>query len=178
MINIKKGDGFTLVELLIGMNLAFIAITIIVSLYLFVANYSISLSKKMYEKEIIMGTLDRLEEMLKKCDHYEIIGREELSIHIVIDSEDSVLINSKSFIISNSIKLEDIQGYSLRLMLDSGEILIADSIKGTSKLQKYGPISSSSINTIKLDIFRNEAKYSMSFIKPKTSINYFKDITE
>lgn len=51
----KSNSGFTMIEILVGINLSFIAITVMVSLFLFTTKY-IATSLKHYDDELLLTT--------------------------------------------------------------------------------------------------------------------------
>lgn len=174
MRNSSNESGFTLVEMIVLVNLSFMIITAVVSLYLLTNKYFLGATRRFEEKETTLDFLYKLEEHLKKTDHYSFVvisdslqiisvrdkinfQKDKITSHILptitnIDSMETRL----SFLSGNEIIVSD---EKTKEWINPGETVIysSDSITAISLLIRRGKEYRTTIynNLTPYKLFRN-----------------------
>lgn len=148
--------GFTLVELVVVINLSFMIITAVASLYLLTNKYFLGTTRRFEEKETTLNFLYKLEEYLSKTDNYTfIVSSDSLQILSIRDT-----INFQKDKITSHILpiVAEVDSMETRLTFLSGnEIIITD--EKTKEWLNPGETvlySSDSITTVSLLIKRGK----------------------
>lgn len=85
-MKLSDNKGFTLVEILVAINLAFITITLILSFYLFSSRFFFSTVKKMEESSHVNSFMINFERLLEKSESYEFLVQNDSAYFIFDDS--------------------------------------------------------------------------------------------
>lgn len=172
-----KEYGFTLVELLIGINLAFIAVSLIISFYLFTAKFAGSVSKSLNDKEMISDSIMKLQDLIRKKREFSITGEIDGAVYFIFEKTDTVSFKQDSFRMVNYYSLGKLEDYSIRLLLYGGRevVLRKDSKPDPAEYPAEG-YSSKIISEITLTIIKDKNTCSFVLVKPPTSENQFRDI--
>lgn len=152
MKTIKNVEGFTLIEMLVVINLSFLIVGAIVSFYMLTDKYIIGLTKRYEEKQTTYDFYYKLDEMLNKSDDYFFVSNETNSA--LICENDTVLFTENSITSRRLSAINDILTSKLRINLTSGDsiIVINGRIEDNLMYASTGEISSDSIRSIQLSI--------------------------
>ncbi|MCU7500920.1 MAG: hypothetical protein HF300_17860 [Ignavibacteria bacterium] len=176
MIRVKENSGFTIIELLIGLNLAFILITLLVSSYLFSAKFAFVTSMNMDSKEVLLSSAGKFQEFIKKREGFILKRGTEQEILFIFTPRDTVLLSQNSFRVSDFCPVNKIDGFSLRIFLTDGKELL---LSGSSAIKEEIPeegYTSKDIDSVMLNITMNRHDYIFQIVVSRTSENSFKDI--
>ncbi|KAF0140068.1 MAG: hypothetical protein FD122_2703 [Stygiobacter sp.] len=158
--------GFTLVELVVVINLSFMIIAAVVSLYLLTNKYFLGTTRRFEEKEITLDFLYKLEEFLSKTDNYTFVASSDsLQILSIRDT-----INFQKDKITSHIlpAITDLDSMETRLSFLSGNEIILSGEK-TKEWIKPGETviySSDSITAVSLLIKRGKVYRTTIYNKP------------
>lgn len=169
----KKNNGFTLIETLVSINLAFIAISLVFSFYLFVKSFYESFSSNYIEKYSTTNFFYQLEKTLNNSDEYYIQFLDEKVI-IHTNENDSIIITADSISLNGVIYLTDLQTVKLRSSTDPKgvDFTWAGGVLSPSKPRSI-ELQSQKIHLLSIEIERIKKKYTYVLFTPSHSINHF-----
>lgn len=179
MITISKNNGFTLIEIIVGINIGFLLLTVIVTFFLFSTKFVATTTKKMDERQNINNFLSRLETTLRKADHFYLQRLDTTAVCIVNDA-DTILFNNNIFSLMNIYKIKGFKEYnSVIEMQPENQSSMSEEIvkKSLSDLRQNGIVYSGDIKSISIEFSKNNHPYSFCYINPNISINRFRNIT-
>lgn len=90
----KHEDGFTLLELLVAINVSFILITLIVSVYLFTTSFISSNIRKVERDDEVYNFVNCMNTKLDKSSSYSLFKKKN-NIYFVFPSKDTLFIYTK-----------------------------------------------------------------------------------
>lgn len=176
---LKKNNGFTLIETLVSINISFIAISLIISFYLFTQKFSESLSKNYTNKYIEISFFNNLERALRKSDEYFINILDD-KIIIKTSNDDSIYIAQDSISLNSLFSISNIENLDISISTDiDNKILIknCEIISDlTSLLVSKNSIKSNLINSIFFEIKNKKGSFSFKIYNLNISANHFKNI--
>lgn len=169
--------GFTLVEILVGINLGFIVITLIVSFYLIFNKFYIGFIRKIEVKQNLFTTVYQIENLLKKQNGYDIhpIGN---GCKIICNSGKSILLKEDEIWINDLPAITDIVEFVISFKLKNGNAL-EFSFKKNS-LEDPGQNYTTSINSNQIESYSLVLKkdtylINLSSVVPKYNLNRFEN---
>ncbi|MFC2094556.1 hypothetical protein ACFLSH_02895 [Bacteroidota bacterium] len=176
---IKKIDGFTLVETLVAINLSFLALTFMMSAYLFSQKFISSYIKKLDEKYNIQIFLDHLDRTLNSSDSFQIKLNDRTTTFLINDNE-LLLIQESGITLLNYDEIHGIEYSELQIKMDENESLSVINGKPIKSLkfniEGIKQISSNSLNEINMKFRINSKDYKYRFINPGIAIQQFDNI--
>lgn len=176
---IKKIDGFTLVETLVAINLSFLSLTFVMSVYLFSQKFISSYMKKLDEKYNIQIFLDHLDKTLSSTDSFQIKLNEKTTSFFLNDKE-LLQIEKSRIILLNYDEIHGIEYSELQIKMDENESLTVINGMPDKNLQfnieGKKQISSNSLNEINMKFRINNKEYKYRFINPGIAIRQFDNI--
>jgi competence protein ComGC len=176
MIRVKENSGFTIIELLVGLNLAFILITLLVSFYLFSAKFASVTSKNMDSKEVLLSSAGKFQELIKKRESFILKRGTEQEILFIFTPRDTVLLSQNSFRVSDFCPENKIENFSLSVSMSDGkELALSGSTASGKEIPEEG-YTSKEINSFRLNVTIKAHEHTFSIIVNRTSENSFKDI--
>ncbi len=172
----KKNNGFTLLETLVSINLAFIAISLVFSFYLFAKSFYESFSSNYIEKYSTTNFFYQLEKKLNNPDEYYIQFLDEKVIIYTIEN-DSIIITANSISLNGVINITNLENVKLRSSTDIEEEHFAW-ISGvlSSGNSRSTELQSQKIQSLFFEIERKKKKYSYSIYSPTNSIRRFTNL--
>lgn len=173
----KKNNGFTLIETLVSINLAFIAISLVFSFYLFAKSFYESFSSNYIEKYSTTNFFYQLEKTLNNSDEYYIqLLDEKVIIHTI--ENDSIIITANSISLNGVINITNLENVKLRSSTDT-EVEHFAWISGVLSSGNSGSteLQSQKIQSLFFEIERKKTKYSYSIYSPANSIRRFTNLT-
>ena len=118
---IKEQKGFTLIELMITINLSFLVLAFIVSFYLMISKIFFSTTKRAEEKHVTNDFFYKLNEMLNKAEWYS-FQVSDSSSQIICD-RDTVDFYQGKISGSSIMYLDNIENYETNIFFLSGDSL-------------------------------------------------------
>ncbi|MFH0736290.1 MAG: prepilin-type N-terminal cleavage/methylation domain-containing protein [bacterium] len=173
----KNNDsGFTLIEILVSINIGSIIIVIALFFYLFVFKFSINFANSFNEEIEVSKLLLQFENKLERLEKYE-INISQNSIIIPISQIDTISICDTL--------LANVHGYSIKNIKNVAyiiQLLNGESVTGKLNSQKYQfmenqIIKSENISSIYISFEKQSKKYSFRYITPYLSKRRFINIT-
>lgn len=159
-------QGFTLIEVLVGINLSFIVLTILISVFLITYKFVYSSTKKFNDRENISMTISSIERLIQKRNNFSIRSGENNSQLIIFEPRDTIIISNKSIRVSDYFSLDDIDSVSLTVKKKNNAGLQPTEISGTA----------SEIAEISLKFQKNKVNHEYKFAVPDISTRNFVDI--
>jgi len=175
---INSEDGFTLIEILVSMNLSFILITLLVTMYLFTSKFTSQTIKRITNKVEITTSLSGFFKELERADCFYFEQRDSSTV-LVINNQDTIYFRKDNITSSQLFGLDRIEKYELCLSIESGEeIKLINGIimNSTYNLQDKLRFESPFINKISLILESCGKQYITYYIKPPYLISNFKNI--
>lgn len=174
-----KNNGFTLIEILVGINIGFLLITVIVTFFLFSTKFVATTTKNLEQRQNINDSLFRLGNTLRKAEHFYIQPNDSFTL-CVINDRDTISLSRNSLSLMNLYKIDGIAKYNVVLNLISGEqVTISDGILEANFIGKQNSIIlSSEIDDMLIEFKLKEQLYDFRYITPNTSANRFRNISK
>ncbi|MDP4196297.1 MAG: hypothetical protein Q8940_14670 [Bacteroidota bacterium] len=175
MKHVKKNNGFTLIEILVGINLSFIVITAGTALFLFTNKFIIGSLNRMQEKYSISSMINGFEETLKKSETFTVSISSYKTI-ITFDNNSVMEFSYDKITLKNYELSHEMDSYIISINMKTGEEVTIENgtIKGFYK--KGNIISEDEIKSISLNITKAKNSYEMKYNIPQVSINQFRNI--
>lgn len=175
---IRNEEGFTLLEVVIAVNLSLIVIGIVFSFILFIGKFTHSLDRKLDRKSTVYAFLYGLEKKLDNSEEFrfEIYNN---NLNLVVNNKE-IIYFGKSEISSNSeILLSDLGYIELSIITDSeylyrnGEI-----VKGRFDSANSNIIKNEDIKEIKIILNYHGKKIEYNYSVFRYSTKQFKNLNE
>jgi prepilin-type N-terminal cleavage/methylation domain-containing protein len=175
---IKDTNGFTLIEILVTINIAAISITLLIAFYLFTVKFlslSVNKNEKQWGNEYFFYMLDRT---LKNGGGLY-LALNNSSVYLITSEKDSVSFSASSINLKNLYSLEDITNLSfiiknnneIEFEYDNGK-MVSNKLSDTTGT---GPLA---FDEIILSIADTASSQIFNYINPGISANKFKNIDE
>jgi Tfp pilus assembly protein PilW len=119
MKHLKQDDGFTLIEILVSINVAFILITLIVSVYLFTTNFIGSTIRKVEKDDEAYNYLNYLDVKLRKNGIFS-LTREKDAIYFSFNNRDTLFVYAKK---ERDFVFNELQKIKVRINTTTGEAI-------------------------------------------------------
>ena len=174
----NKENGFTLIEVLVSINLSFILITLLVSLYLFTAKFISLTIKRMDSKIEITALLTRTSNLLEKADSFYFEQLDSSAV-LILNNKDTVYFEPKNIRINSLTDFYKIDDYELSFYSKTGEeTKLINGIMQNTGMMITGDLrfQSYSIKNINLKLIKDSKQYNMFYTIPKYSINNYRNI--
>jgi len=172
---IKEENGFTLVELLVVINLSFLVLSFVVSFYLLMNKYFVGTTKKFEEKHTTYDFLYKLEELTNKTEHYSMEIQENVVRFII--NQDTVVFSNDKMTSNRFMSFDKISNYELKISTLLGKEIIMNEgkllepiLSGEKKV-----IVSDSINSIALS-FEKGQKYQCQIYNNPVPYSRFRNL--
>ena len=179
MVAFNKNKGFTLIETLVAINLSFIALTVIISFFLFAKNFSESLSRNYINKYLQISFFNNVENALRNSDNYFINIGDNKTI-IKTNNEDSIYFAQDSIALNTIFFISKIEKTEISITTDTdADIVIRNGelvTNPTSLLNENKILESNRIHSISFQIIKNKMKYSYQIFSPAVSVTHFKNL--
>lgn len=119
MNELKKEEGFTLIEILVGINVAFLALALISSFYLFNVKFVSAVTKKVDADIELKTAFYRLQELFSKSEIFWIENNGKY-VSIIYDKKDTVFFMENSIRIKNLYEIKKLDEYRIICKLING----------------------------------------------------------
>lgn len=176
-----KNDGFTLVEVLVALNIAFIGLAIIVGAYLVISK-TVSVSIKNSEKNNnAMELLYNIKNTLDKSEKFDVSFSAD-SIKIKCFNGKSIKLWKTGLMMDTIFYISDLKEVKVRITtIDSNIFQLPEDQSKLPNLEYnsedgYFLLASASISGISIDIQPDTKKYSFTYKMPDISVMRFHNI--
>lgn len=136
----NTNDGFTIMEVIVSINIAFILLTFTISFYLFTAKLVGTTSKRIADNYDINNMICRIEEKLRKAESFFTII-DESELRIITSEEDSISISTSGVDLANIFLLAHYAEMKITILTkDKGELVIdieEDKFSGNSQIVEF-----------------------------------------
>jgi Tfp pilus assembly protein PilW len=163
---IKNDDGFTLIEILVTMNLTIIAITLIVSFYLFASKFIKAATNHFEKEQKINQFAFNLQDIINKSNGFNILINQNIVL-ITLESGKKLVFTDSTISLDDYYELKDTQGYNFLINLEDGEN-IAVNTKAESSIEQR-EINAGKIANMNITIAYNDKQYNIIYNKPMIS---------
>jgi len=143
---IKVEEGFTLIELMVTINLSFMALAFIISFFLMINKIFIGTTQRAEEKHITYDFFYKLGEMLNKSEQYFIQTNDSTSQ--VISGSDTLNFSAGEITGNKFMYLNKIENYAMKVFFLSGDSLVLANGKAEN-LMMPGEINIYALDSIK-----------------------------
>lgn len=169
--------GFTILEVLVAINLSFLALTFTVSFFLFTYRLTSSIQRKIEINNDVNNILFRLEEKLNRADDF-VFELTENELLLVIDNKDSVWVTDSLVNFSNIFYLEAFENFETSITTDEEVIthLITNSENTERVLVNDEIITSEIITSVNFGITAMNKKFLSTFYRSRYSAAGFRNI--
>lgn len=133
MKSLREERGFTILELLVAINVSCILITLVVSVFLFVTKFSKNIIIQSEKNSEVHQYLNYLADRIQKGKNYT-VNAERGRIYIVFDERDTLEVYSKE---RNQFVFTECTGIKLKIKSVSGEVEEINSDIMTEFKNKY-----------------------------------------
>jgi hypothetical protein len=175
---VNREEGYTLVEILVGINLSFILISLLISTYLFASKLTSSSIKQIENKMLINTFLSMLYSGLQKSETY-ILQEKDNSFILIINRTDTTYFSNNGVFNNGLINIGKVASNELSLFNEEEEIVISNGVLYSDPVNgSIFNFTSSDIKRIRLTIELAGKKYVMFYENPKYLKNNFKNVAE
>ena len=115
---INREEGFTIIEVIVAINISLIAIAVIFTFYLFLIKFNSSLEKKIDHENNVYSVLYNLEKKLDNSSDFS-FNMVNNSLSLVVNDTEIVYFNRSRFLLNNEVLLSDINNVELYINPDS-----------------------------------------------------------
>ncbi len=171
-------NGFTLMELLVGINISFIVITMLVSVYIFLFKFMLSTSRNVEAKINITSGMETLVSELYKCESFELRLDDEL-ISVVTKNNRLIAFDADSISLNDICIITGIENYEMNVLLKNGESkYITDGKLVSHKIfgEEMTALPSHDIKRLNLAVKYKDHIYRAEYFTPEISTNRFTNI--
>lgn len=165
---IKRCDGFTLIEVLVAINLAFIGVTMVVSFYLFMSKFLFSVTKKVDTNQMVFESFYRMDQILKMNEEYKIISKPD-SVFFKVNDVYKIVCTRNFLGIRDLYSMEEIDTLKILVTVTDGSVFDFMNFSGNNG------ISSKDIESLVFEIVKNETAYRWRYYSPSISVNRFRN---
>ncbi|MBI1937430.1 MAG: type II secretion system protein [Ignavibacteriales bacterium] len=172
---IKDEKGFTLIELMVTINLSFMALAFIISFFLMINKIFIGTTKRAEEKHATYDFFYKLGEMLDKSEQYFIQTNDSTSQ--IISSGGTLNFSAGEITGNKFMYVDEIEKYEVKVFFISGNSLIlangkAENLMTTGETNMY---ASDSIKSISLMLVKNRI-YNSTIYNKQIPYKRFKNL--
>lgn len=175
-MNSRKQDGFTLIEVLVAINLSFFVLTLAVSFYLFAAKFINSFNDRFEKNEASYEFINQLDGILKESNGFQIIVRESTNFDFLGLPKE--IIFNKVFTLGEIYGLANIESYKFNLITDDNInyfISRTDSFD-TGNFPDNFSVYSQEVRNFELRFVQNGKSYNYKYQNPSYSAARFINI--
>ncbi|HLN34654.1 MAG TPA: hypothetical protein VK250_05160 [Nitrososphaeraceae archaeon] len=175
MKSISESKGFTIIELLVTINIAFLVIFFIITFYIFISKYSLGIMNNLELKSKSFLFLSKSNSILKKCDYFLIYAYND---SLIINTSD----NHNIFFSIDNCKIDGIEmDFNLdqaqfKFFKDNEEILGYNLDARIKNENQEITLNSKELNEISIMSIMNGRIYQISYYKDDVSSKRFKNI--
>ncbi|MFC2139724.1 type II secretion system protein J [Bacteroidota bacterium] len=172
---LKNNSGFTLIEVVVSINLSFILITLMVSVYLFSLRFTTSTVKMLDEKSEMSSLFTQMFTQLQRSDSFSLTQNDTMA-GLIINDTDTVKLTESYISTGYYGETHDIDRFNLIVITTENDFIEIEN--GLNGLTNYGMgdslmIHSSGIKNLFISAVKNERPYELSFNNPKFGIKSF-----
>lgn len=174
----NKENGFTLMEVIVGINLGFLVISVIISFFLFSTKFVRVTTTNLDERQTVNEFILRLNKTFRSASNFNFIQTDSNYI-FAINEKDTILVGNSSFSLKTIYRLNNIQKYDLIISSYSKENIIIQNGKMLKAFFNYNrqlQINSGEIKNIDLAFRKDGKSYQFNYVSPDISVNKFRNI--
>ncbi|HEX3073004.1 MAG TPA: hypothetical protein VHP30_05280 [Ignavibacteriales bacterium] len=172
MKKLKREEGFTLIEIMVGINLSFLVLTSIVSVYLLTTKFMNSFSARTEDNQAVATALYSLSTTLEKAESFTLYSAD--SMLILQTDNGAVRITRTKISVKDIYKIENIENLRTVISFAKNERIEFDNngLKLSSE-QDLTFVSGSGIDSIKIDFTRKNKELLFKYTAPEISAKRF-----
>jgi hypothetical protein len=171
-------NGFTLMELLVGINISFIVITLMVSVYLFLFKFMLSTSRNVEAKINITSGMERLVSELYKSESFE-LRLDGDSVSVVTDNNRQIIFEPDSISLNDICLITGVENYEINVLLVNGDSkYIVDGKLAGERIfgEEMIAVPSHDIRRLNLAVKYKDHVYRAEYFTPGISTKMFTNI--
>ncbi|MFZ1288476.1 MAG: hypothetical protein WAR79_00175 [Melioribacteraceae bacterium] len=171
-------NGFTIIEIIVGINISFILLTVLITFFLFASKFVSSTTKNLDERQNTNEFFLKFESTLNRADHFYFEKIDD-SYLCVVDDYDTIIINQDSCSLRKLFSIKNINDYNIVFNMQDGIIIKIKNgkVDDFKMSDKDNNITSQDILELTIDIIKNHNSYRFYYINPNISINRLRNIT-
>ena len=178
-VRLHSEEGFTLMELIVSINLAFIALAIMVSIYLLTYKLVFSTTRKIDEKETLISIIQHIDQSVKQRHDFCVTTISNGTAILLFDQKDTVYISSQSIMMSNYLTSENLDTVMLQIKPKEEDLLTilgVDSNNEQKTVSRKNEYTHVDLEYIRLRLWQREKPYVFSFYISESSGRQFTNI--
>jgi hypothetical protein len=172
---IKNDDGFTLIEILVTINLTVIAVTFIVSFYLFASKFINAATTKFERDQKTAQFTYNLQNFISKSNGFNILINQK-TVLLTLENGKKIIFADSIISLDDYYKLTKVHQFGFSILLESGETILVNSNPPDSTEENN--IIAGQITNMKISIICNGKEYDVLYNKPMISTLRFTNINE
>ncbi|MGD8782531.1 MAG: type II secretion system protein [Ignavibacteria bacterium] len=173
MKKLSNDNGFTIIEILVAINLSFVIIGLLFTFYLFTIKFVSTNNKKVEEKHFVNNVLFKVNETLKKSETFEFIFIDEHK-YFTTNKNDTIIFFKDSIDVNKVYSLNELDSLNLEINLFEGNNYIySNGHELFFDRSAEGVIQSSLIDNIKLSFIYKNQKYFFDYVNSQNSSKRF-----
>ena len=167
--------GFTIVEVLIGINLGFIIITLMISFFLFFNKFYTGFIRKIEAKQNLFNTVYQINEFFTKQETYT-VRIDKSGCKIIYNDGRSVTLKKNGIWVNNIPAITNLERTALIITLKTGNKIVISNgqvMNGNHDLLKTTGLYSTHVKSLMLKIEKEEYVTTIYYSTPKYNIKQF-----
>ena len=165
-------------ELLVGINISFIVITMLVSVYLFLFKFMISTSRNVEAKINITSGMERLVSEIYKCESFE-LRLDDTIVAVVTENNRQIIFRPDSISLNGICLITGIDNYEMNVRMVNGDSKhIVDGKFNNERIfgEEMKSVLSHDIRKLELAVTYKDHIYRAEYFTPQISTNRFTNI--
>ncbi len=179
-VKLRGEEGFTLMELLVSINLSFIVFAVMLSTYLLTYKLIFSTMRKIEEKETLVSIMQHIDQSIKQRQGFTVATISNGTVLFLFDWKDTVYVTTKCVNMSNYLTSCDLDRVILQIKPKEEELLTLagedpeNKPKVVPRLNEY---TGAELDYIRLLVWQRERPYEFMFYPSATAAQQFINVT-
>jgi len=176
MTILSKNQGYTIIELLIALNIAMIIISLSATLYYVYTTYTTGLVRITENQQYALRSLEYIHSVLDKSERFTVRYENEI-LTFVPDGEMEIIISSESILRDDIAVITGVEEISIITASRNGVTYNTElPVNGLSDYRQYD-VKSEDVSLITISITIGGKKYTMSYHPRDIANRRFRNIT-
>ena len=174
----NSAGGFTLMEILVTINVSLILISMGVAFYLFALKFVGMTTKRLQERNNICTVLYNVKQKLQRSENFKFVG-EGYKKYLILDEQDTIEIKNNALALIDLYKIEEIANIETKIVLADNDELVIENGKIIQQPMQFSleeGIHNYDIAAVKILVEKNEHKYQMEYYNNYQAIKRFNNI--
>ncbi len=176
---LSSSDGFTLMEMLVSINLAFIVFVIMISAYLLTYKLILTTTRNIEEKETLISIVQHIDQSLKRSHEFSVTTVSDGTVVFLFDKRDTLSIEAKNLRMSNYLSSGHLDKTILQIKPKDEELLtlLGDDPESKQKIvPRKNEYTNFDLEYVRLYVWKQGKPYVFWFYLDESSVRQFGNV--